>query len=101
MDGTVSIIVFVVAVGVGLATLIITMIRGLGRDLGARIDGLDARMDGLNARVRTLESAVARLAGLLEGLGLTGRARPVRTPDRRLTARSVGVPAAPHASAEP
>ena len=76
MDGTVSIIVSVLAVGVGLATLIITMIRGLRRDLDARIDGLDARMDGLDARVRTLESAVARLTGLLEGLGLTGRARP-------------------------
>ncbi len=83
MDGTIAIIVSVLAVGVGLATLIITMIRGLRRDLDARIDGLDARMDGLDARmdgldarVRTLESALARLTGLLEGLGLTGRARP-------------------------
>ena len=83
MDSTIAIIVSVVAVGVGLATLIITMIRGLRRDLGARIDGLDARMDGLDARmdgldtrVRTVESALARLTGLLEGLGLTGRARP-------------------------
>ena len=83
MDSTIAIIVSVVAVGVGLATLIINMIRGLRRDLGARIDGLDARMDGLDARmdgldtrVRTLESALARLTGLLEGLGLTGRARP-------------------------
>ena len=83
MDSTIAIIVSVVAVGVGLATLIINMIRGLRRDLGARIDGLDARMDGLDARmdgldtrVRTVESALARLTGLLEGLGLTGRARP-------------------------
>ena len=83
MDSTIAIIVSVVAVGVGLATLIITMIRGLRRNLDARIDGLDARMDGLDARmdgldtrVRTLESALARLTGLLEGLGLTGRARP-------------------------
>ena len=83
MEATIAIIVSVLAVGVGLATLIITMIRGLRRDLDARIDGLDARMDGLDARidgldtrVRTLESALARLTGLLEGLGLTGRARP-------------------------
>ena len=83
MEATIAIIVSVLAVGVGLATLIITMIRGLHRDLDARIDGLDARMDGLDARmdgldtrVRTLESALARLTGLLEGLGLTGRARP-------------------------
>ena len=83
MEATIAIIVSVLAVGAGLATLIITMIRGLRRDLDARIDGLDARMDGLDARidgldtrVRTLESALARLTGLLEGLGLTGRARP-------------------------
>ena len=76
MEATIAIIVSVLAVGVGLATLIITMIRGLRRDLDARIDGLAKRMDGLEARVRTLESALARLTGLLEGLGLTGRARP-------------------------
>jgi hypothetical protein len=80
MDSTIAIIVSVLAVGVGLATLIITMIRGLRRDLDARIDGLGARMDGLDARVRTLESALARLTGLLEGLGLTGRARPEPDP---------------------
>ena len=68
MDGTISIIVSVVAVGVAVASVNITMIRGLRRDLDERIDGLDSR-------VRTLEAAVARLTGLLEGLGLTGRAR--------------------------
>ena len=83
MEATIAIIVSVLAVGVGLATLMITMIRGLRRDMGARMDGLDkrmngldARMDGLDARVRTLEFALARLTGLLEGLGLTGRVRP-------------------------
>ena len=87
MAGTISIIVSVLAVGVGLATLIVIMIRGLRRDLDARIDGLDsrmdgldARMDGLDARVRTLESALPRLTGLLEGLGLAGRARPEPDP---------------------
>lgn len=80
MAGTISIIVSVLAVGVGLATLIVIMIRGLRRDLDARIDGLGSRMDGLDARVRTLESALARLTGLLEGLGLTGRARPEPDP---------------------
>jgi len=94
MEATIAIIVSVLAVGVGLATLMITMIRGLRRDMGARMDGLDkrmdgldkrmdgldARMDGLDARVRTLESALARLTGLLEGLGLTGRARPEPDP---------------------
>lgn len=83
MEATIAIIISVLAVGVGLATLIITMIRSLRRGLDARIDGLgkrmdglDARMDGLDTRVCTLESALARLTGLLEGLGLTGRAQP-------------------------
>ena len=87
MDGTVAIIVSVLAVGVGLASLIVTMIRNLRRDLGARIDGLETRidgletrMDGLEARIRALESVLARLTGLLEGLGLTGRARPEPDP---------------------
>ena len=94
MEATIAIIVSILAVGVGLATLIITMIRGLRRDLDARIDGLgkrmdgldarmdglDTRMDGLDTRVRTLESALARLTGLLEGLGLTGRAQPEPDP---------------------
>ena len=61
----VSIMVAVIAVGVTLGS----MIRDLRHDLGRRIDGLDERM-------RTLEAAQARLSGLLEGLGLTGRARP-------------------------
>ena len=83
MDGTVAIIVSVVAVGVALASIDITMTRGLPRDMEARMDGLDTRMDGLAARmdrlvarVRTLEAALARLTGRLEGLGPTGRARP-------------------------
>lgn len=87
MGGPIAIIVSVLAFGVGLATLIITMIRGLRRDpgaridgLGTRIDGLEMRIDGLDARVRTLESALARLTRLLEGLGLTGRARPEPDP---------------------
>ena len=75
MDGTSSIIVSVLAVGVALASIIATMIRGLRRDLDTRIDGLDARMDGLDTRMDGLESALARLTGLLEGLGSTGRAR--------------------------
>ena len=63
------------AVGVASASIVITMIRGLRRNLDTRIDSLDTRMDGLDTRMRTLESAQARLTGLLEGLGSTGRAR--------------------------
>ena len=60
-DGTVAIIVSVVAVGItvwiGLATLILT---SSGR---------------LVARLSAVEKESARLAGLLEGLGLAGRMR--------------------------
>ena len=60
-DGTLTIIVSVVAVGctlgIGLATLILTT---SGR---------------LAARLTAVEKECARLSGLLEGLRLTGRAR--------------------------
>ena len=59
-NGTIAIIVSVVAVGatvgIGLATLILT---SSGR---------------LAAHLTAVEKEIARLSGLLEGLGLTGRA---------------------------
>lgn len=67
-DGTIAIIVSVVAVGttlgVGLATLILT---SSGR--------LAARLTAVDERLMAVEKETARLSGLLEGLGLTGRVR--------------------------
>lgn len=63
-DSTIAIIVSVVAVGVGLATLILT---SSGR--------LAERLTAIDARLTTVEKETARLSGLLEGLGLTGRFR--------------------------
>ena len=59
---TIAVIVSVVGVGAALGW----MIRGLRQDMDTRIDGLDKR-------IRTLELSFAKLAGLLEGLGVTGR----------------------------
>ena len=67
--GTISIIVSVIAVGAALGIGLGRMIHNLRRDFDARINGLDSRM-------RTVEASLARLSGLLEGLGLTGRATP-------------------------
>ena len=57
MEGETAIIVAICAVGVALAGLILTTSGRLG------------------ARLTAVEKETARLAGLLEGLGLTGRAR--------------------------
>ena len=65
-DSTLAIIVSVVAVGttvgIGLATLILA---SSGR--------LAARLTTVDARLTAVEKETARLSGLLEGLGLTGR----------------------------
>ena len=74
--GTVSIIVSVIAVGAALGIGLGRMIHNLRRDVDARINGLDARINGLDARLRTVEASLARVLGLLEGLGFTGRATP-------------------------
>ena len=62
MDPTILIIVAVVGVGatlgIGLATLILTTTGRLG------------------ARLTAVEMETARVSGLLEGFGLTGRAGP-------------------------
>ena len=67
--GTVPIIVSVIAVGVALGIGLGRMIHNLRRDVDARINGIDARL-------RTIEATLARVLGLLEGLGFTGRAPP-------------------------
>jgi len=63
--GTLSIIVSVVAVGatvgIGLAVLIVTTTGRLG------------------VRLTAVEKETARMSGLLEGLGLTGRLPPAPT----------------------
>ena len=74
--GTVSIIVSVIAVGAALGIGLGRMIHNLRCDFDARINGLDARMNGFDGRMRTVEASLARIFGLLEGLGLTGRATP-------------------------
>ena len=67
--GTVSIIVSVIAVGAALGIGLGRMIHNLRRDVDARINGLDVRM-------HTVETSLARISGLLEGLGFRGRAAP-------------------------
>ena len=61
-------VIAIVTVGVGLADL---MLRALNR-----IDKLDDRIDKLDGRLSAVEEEQARVVGLLEGLGFTGRATP-------------------------
>ena len=74
--GTVSIIASVIAVGAALGIGLGRMIHNLRRDIDARINAIDARINGIDARLRTVEATLARVLGLLEGPGFTGRAPP-------------------------
>ncbi len=55
-----------------LAALILT-IGGLAL---TALRGLSERMDGMESRLADMDRCLARLEGLLEGLGISGRAAP-------------------------
>ena len=69
----------IVAVGVGLASLILNGQKNVREDiksLEARFDRIDARFEKLEVRMGTMERQQAKLEGLLEGLreAISGRA---------------------------
>ena len=69
----------IIAVGVGLASLILNGQKNVREDikgLEARLDRMDARFEKLEARMGTMERQQAKLEGLLEGLreAISGRA---------------------------
>ena len=73
----------IVAVGVALAGVILTSVRGLRQDMQAQIGGLRGEIAGLRgeiaairAEVAQLRERMAHLEGLLEGLreAISGRA---------------------------
>ena len=72
----------IVAVGVALAGVILTSVRGLRQDMQAQIGGLRGEIAGLRgeiagirAELAQLRERMAHLEGLLEGLreAITGR----------------------------
>ena len=80
-------IIAILAVGVALAGVILTSIRGLRQDirqdmarlesrLDERINGLESRFDAMEKQFGELRERMAHLEGLLEGLreSITGRA---------------------------
>ena len=69
-------IIAILAVGVALAGLILTSIRGLRLDMQTQITGLRGEIAELRAEVAQLRERMAHLEGLLEGLreAITGRA---------------------------
>ena len=75
-------ILAILAVGVALAGVILTSIRGLRQDmarlesrLDERINGLESRFDAMEKQFGELRERMAHLEGLLEGLreAITGR----------------------------
>ncbi len=76
-------ILAIVGVGVALAGLILTSVRGLRQDMQAQIGGLRGEIAGLRgeiaevrAQIAQLRERMAHLEGLLEGLreAISGRA---------------------------
>ena len=74
----------IVAVGVALAGLILTSVRGLRQDMQAQIGGLRGEIAGLRgeiaevrAQIAQLRERMAHLEGLLEGLreAISGRVK--------------------------
>ena len=74
----------IVAVGVALAGVILTSVRGLRQDMQAQIGGLRGEIAGLRgeiaevrAEVAQLRERMAHLEGLLEGLreAISGRVK--------------------------
>ena len=70
----------ILSVGVALAALHMTSMRGLREEihrLDARLDRLETRLDGMESRLDSLEQRMARLEGVLDGLreALFGRSR--------------------------
>ena len=70
-------IIAIVTVGVALAGVILTSIRGVRQDMARLESRLDGKIDALSAQLGELRERMAHLEGLLEGLreAITGRAR--------------------------
>ena len=70
-------IIAILAVGVALAGVILTSVRGLRQDMQAQMGGLRGEIEGLRGEIAGLRERMAHLEGLLEGLreAITGRAK--------------------------
>ena len=68
-------IIVILGVGVALAGLILTSIRGLRQDIQEQISGLRGEIAEIRAELAQLRERMAHLEGLLEGLreAITGR----------------------------
>ena len=66
----------IVAVGVALAGVILTSVRGLRQDMQAQFGGLRGEIAEIRAELAQLRERMAHLEGLLEGLreAISGRA---------------------------
>ena len=71
---TASVIVTILLVGIALASLI--------RNSQIRLENrIEKRLTAVESRLLELEKAMARVGGLLEGLGLVGRTNPPKETD--------------------
>ena len=70
-------IIAILAVGVALAGVILTSVRGLRQDMQAQMGGLRGEIAEMRGEIAGLRERMAHLEGLLEGLreAITGRAK--------------------------
>ena len=61
-------LIAILAVGVALAGVVLTGLRGVRADLGRRIDKLEERVAAVERGQAELRERMAKLEGLLEGL---------------------------------
>ena len=70
----------IIGIGTAIAVMFIGLIAWLRTDMKDRFARLEARFEDGQQRIETrllaVENQQARTSGLLEGLGLTGRAQP-------------------------
>jgi len=68
-------LIAILAVGVALAGVVLTGLRGVRADLGRRIDKLEERVAAVERGQAELRERMAKLEGLLEGLreAISGR----------------------------
>ena len=73
---TISVIVTILLVGLALASLIHSSRIRLENRIENRIVAVENRIAAVENRLLGLEKAMARIGGLLEGLGLVGQTKP-------------------------
>lgn len=64
----ISVLVTIVAVGIALAGLVLTTVRGLRQEMGQEMRGIRGHMGRIDSHIGELRERMAHVEGLLKGL---------------------------------